>query len=565
MSDTPATIGFKPTSKNTLILASLVLLIITGLLQLPQTNSLNIDASVFWYEGQQILKGKIPYRDLWDHKTPLIYYFNALCLLILPVKIQALRIVSILLSFGTSLCLYITLRRLFSSFNLVLAVVVLFTFYLNSHFLDSGLFYTENLQIFFNALTFLFLVRWFQTSKFFDLALTGLFCSLALLSKQTELGLISISLLLLVYRCLELKKKEKFLQNSAKLLACFSVPLLLPPLGFVLYFSLNGAWRDLLDQNLTYNQIYVGNGNISLWDILDKNLHAVSSNLTYLAWLAGLAILAFLWRLREKSARQKLWQQNKFLVFSFVWACIDFFSIDLSLRNYAHYYLQLLIPFIILISYALRDTITLFQRVMQTSPAQRKLIATLILMLPALALAFKFGLGMIVEDVAFFNPKLSLTNTLFMNGFLETNAEEISSYLQAQDPALANQTIYVWGRGAQIFFYTGVSSPSRFFYNLPLLTPNYATPAIHDEFVQDLEKTPPAYFIDTGVPDYIFPVTIPPENDLLENPDKDLAFYPLDPLFRKQLQDFLSQHYTLDKVFNSNTHIQINIYRLTNN
>jgi len=34
------------------------------------------DSGVFLYVGQAILSGHIPYRDVWDHKPPLIYYID---------------------------------------------------------------------------------------------------------------------------------------------------------------------------------------------------------------------------------------------------------------------------------------------------------------------------------------------------------------------------------------------------------------------------------------------------------------------------------------------------------
>src|SRR3990172_8300854 len=40
------------------------------------------DNGVFLYGGQQLLAGKTPYVDFWDHKGPLIFYINALGLLI---------------------------------------------------------------------------------------------------------------------------------------------------------------------------------------------------------------------------------------------------------------------------------------------------------------------------------------------------------------------------------------------------------------------------------------------------------------------------------------------------
>ncbi len=36
------------------------------------------DSGVFLYVASMLLRGKLPYRDVWDHKPPAIYYLDAL-------------------------------------------------------------------------------------------------------------------------------------------------------------------------------------------------------------------------------------------------------------------------------------------------------------------------------------------------------------------------------------------------------------------------------------------------------------------------------------------------------
>ena len=38
----------------------------------------NIDSSIFLYIGGKIRQGQLPFRDIYDHKPPLIFYLNAL-------------------------------------------------------------------------------------------------------------------------------------------------------------------------------------------------------------------------------------------------------------------------------------------------------------------------------------------------------------------------------------------------------------------------------------------------------------------------------------------------------
>ena len=63
-----------------LFLALLVALVLSQ--SNPYKEALSRDNGFFLYAGSQILKGKIPYIDFWDSKGPIIFYINALGLLV---------------------------------------------------------------------------------------------------------------------------------------------------------------------------------------------------------------------------------------------------------------------------------------------------------------------------------------------------------------------------------------------------------------------------------------------------------------------------------------------------
>src|SRR5687768_18415163 len=44
------------------------------------------DSGVFLYVGWRLLNGDIPYRDVWDHKPPLIYFVDALGIALTPAS-----------------------------------------------------------------------------------------------------------------------------------------------------------------------------------------------------------------------------------------------------------------------------------------------------------------------------------------------------------------------------------------------------------------------------------------------------------------------------------------------
>lgn len=58
------------------------------------------DSSVFIYIGRELLNGQMPYRDLFDHKGPLIYLINLLAIIMHPrTGLWILEIVNIYISF----------------------------------------------------------------------------------------------------------------------------------------------------------------------------------------------------------------------------------------------------------------------------------------------------------------------------------------------------------------------------------------------------------------------------------------------------------------------------------
>ena len=81
------TVKHKPITYNGFIWKFLLyagFLIYSGWLMLQSPNSPlsnvpeYVDSGVFQYIGRKILEGYMPYRDIFDHKGPLLYLINAL-------------------------------------------------------------------------------------------------------------------------------------------------------------------------------------------------------------------------------------------------------------------------------------------------------------------------------------------------------------------------------------------------------------------------------------------------------------------------------------------------------
>ena len=59
-----------------LLILSIVILALLSPLRPGNTIISYTDSSVFQYIGSSMLDGAVPYRDVFDHKGPLIYFIN---------------------------------------------------------------------------------------------------------------------------------------------------------------------------------------------------------------------------------------------------------------------------------------------------------------------------------------------------------------------------------------------------------------------------------------------------------------------------------------------------------
>src|SRR6185369_6931738 len=83
------------------------------------------DSGVFLYVGWRFLSGDIPYRDVWDHKPPLIYFVDALGLSLTPDSLWGIWLLQFIFIFMTFFLIYRVLDREFGLFAALAGSIVL--------------------------------------------------------------------------------------------------------------------------------------------------------------------------------------------------------------------------------------------------------------------------------------------------------------------------------------------------------------------------------------------------------------------------------------------------------
>src|SRR5215216_4680929 len=187
------------------------------------------DSGVFLYVGWRFLNGDIPYRDVWDHKPPLIYFVDALGIALTPDSLWGVWVLRFLFIFFTLFFIYKLLDREFGIFAALAGTVTLTSGLLT--ILEKGN-VTEEYTLVFQALCFwLFVSAWRRDFPLGSSFWIGVLGGLAFNFKQTTIGLwVTYGFFLLMIRLL----RRRFpLKDFLSLLGGW----LIPSLVLILYLA----------------------------------------------------------------------------------------------------------------------------------------------------------------------------------------------------------------------------------------------------------------------------------------------------------------------------------------
>jgi 4-amino-4-deoxy-L-arabinose transferase-like glycosyltransferase len=252
------------------------------------------DSGVFLYMGWRFLQGDIPYRDVWDHKPPLIYFVDALGLALTPDSLWGVWFFQFIFLALTLFFIYKVLDQAFGTYAALTGAIVLTSGLLT--ILEKGN-VTEEYALVFQALCFwLFLRAWntdFPLRASFWIGVLG---GLAFNFKQTTIGIwIAYAILLLALRFFQRKSPVR---DVFSLLAGWLVPSLL----LIVYLASQNALADYWEQAFLYNFVYIGKheGIRRLIPVFIKGFAYLQNGwVLYLAGLGWLAGLAYVWLKRR--------------------------------------------------------------------------------------------------------------------------------------------------------------------------------------------------------------------------------------------------------------------------
>jgi hypothetical protein len=489
------------------------------------------DQGVYLYVGQQILEGKIPYRDVWDHKGPLVYYIDALGLWITG-STWGVWFLEIIFLFLAALASFLALQIVFDP-AIAFASTILWMVSL-PQVLDHGNTVEEYSLVFQFAAIYFFLRS--EKNRLFDnrpsrpffyhrehtLALAGSarevhgenppknsvisvrsvvkqvftllkssikgywneitiggMAALAFCLRPNNIGVHAAIGLVLIFGVV-FSPKERIHSLRRVIAAAAGSTVIFGVVAF--YFAVHKSLGDLFDAMFIFNYYYSKLETIS-WLAFPKGLNS----LTFLVTLGMAGFIGLISHLygywKQKADAIKI----HFALFTLVVIPIQLYLSLLSGRRYLHYYIAWL-PFLALLAGFLISSIRQLAEKYFPDLSRKNILNVLISGVMVVA----FGLKPVMDRMP---TLMDLVNTI-----------GTAHSLPEPDPASVEQGVYadyilthtksgdyvlIWGNASAYNFLTKRQAPSRFVYTYAFGVPYYVSQEMADGLIKDIAEKKP--------------------------------------------------------------------------
>jgi 4-amino-4-deoxy-L-arabinose transferase-like glycosyltransferase len=403
--------------------------------------------------------GQVPYRDLFDHKPPLVFLVYMLALPIPGDPVVALRLLATGYLLASGAALLALGWRLYGRWA-GLAALALTLAYGSSLRFQGITFNSEAILLLPALLACLALVEALKRQRPALAGLAGLGVGLATLAKP-------VGGLLLLPLALALLAAPWFWRTRLRALTLALAGGALPLLLVAGWLWTQGALPAAYEALVVYNRLYAAESLAMGWDFW--GLASIWGPMLMLAGPGMLGLLATL-------ARRELRQVPNLAAAG--WGLALLGSALLSLRAYPHYYL-VAVPFFALWAGA---GLVLLSRL---SARWLVLPASLVLLLVLLAPPLR-EIGALRGHTPT-EQSTALYGADGLNFFAQ--ADEVAAYVQQRVPP--NQPIFVWAAEPQIYYLAQRPPATRFVYDYPL----ERLAGARDETLAALRREPPALII----------------------------------------------------------------------
>ncbi len=314
---------------NKIITAIWVGLLSAGILSNPMFSYPGRDGGIFLYIGSLILKGKIPYLDVWENKGPLVFYINALGLAFSNGSRWGVWLLEFLFIFVAAWIGYLTLKR---TMGLIPALIGTFVWVIAAGNVLQGGNFSEEYSLLFSFMALFAFLKSLEKpgSKLFPL-LIGVSLGLNILLRPNNIS-IQLAAMAAYFLIAVFSREWRLLLQRIIFAAAGAVLILIP---VVVYFTLHGALTEMINVVLIFNFQYSGGKDFS--GFLGGLINASNSIGMFFVVVAAAGYLLALGSLVKREALETT--TGSFLLVLLIGWPLEAFLSTLSGRNYEHYFI----------------------------------------------------------------------------------------------------------------------------------------------------------------------------------------------------------------------------------
>lgn len=445
------------------------------------------DQGVYLYVGQQVLEGSIPYRDVWDHKGPLVYYINAVGLW-MTNSVWGIWFLEVIFLFFAAVSGFLAMRVVFdpaTAFSSTILWLVSFP-----RVMDHGN-SVEEFSLPFQFAAIYFYLRSEKSVKgYWNEFIAGIMAAMVFSLRPNNIGVnIAIGLVLIGIAIFSAKERpHTFMRITAMVLGGVLV------FGIVgIYFASQKSLGALLDAVFIYNYHYSMLEGLS-WEGVTKGFDVLEFIIPLAAaGLAGLIIyLLGYWKSDNKETDRI---NARLALFILIAIPIQVYLSVLSGRKYLHYYIAWLPVLALLTGFLVFWLQKLAEKIL---PGFR--YKNILNLLIAGGFFLAYGLRPVVNRMprlANLFKTISSEQSLPSPDYSKTEKGVYVEYIL--NHTQADEYVLIWGNASVYNFLTDRKSPSRFMYTYPFGVPNYVSQEMVDELQLDIiQKKPMIIDATTG-------------------------------------------------------------------
>lgn len=424
------------------------------------------DSGMFLFAGQQIDRGLAPYSEVWDHKSPLIFYVNALGLRMADGSSRGVLLLTYLFTLAFCALTWLVAYRWVGTYPAVFAVLLVVNL-LPALILAPNL--TEVFALPFQAASFLLMAKEFGGSdKARYPVAQGLLAALLFQLRPNNAAVSVLYLLVCAYGCL----RARAVRPPIARVGLFALSFVISNLCILSPILIRGGWSDYVFAAFTYGLDYATQKSAL------RHPYAVCVGLLlvsgYGASLIASAMAIVL--LRAKLAWSRV--SDRFAILALLLFFLEICFSSVSGRAYEHYFLMWLLP-LALLSALFVGRLEMLSRARSEEPG-----------FPAAA--FLGACALLVFSSAFDGLR-----TFAQSGekLIDRRASLVRFVRERSAPS---DRAFVWGdRGGDLAFRLGLRPASRFFSTVPMTHDVRCYRWMASEALRDVEKGRPRFILES--------------------------------------------------------------------